>query len=393
MEKENRLIKFWNSNPEEIEAMSIKELINVASGSREERCQELREFLQKNEENDELLERLVKETINNKIKYEEVDISGFILQELINEIGRRLEFKVKYGVYKGSKKSDIIGYDGIWTTKDGYSIIIESKKTDTFNFELETPYQYREQLIENKEIEREKSSILIVLGKEKCKSIEYQIRGSEFLWNTRAVEVNALLKLLQVKKELNDKSTLKQIYETLKPQEYLKIDKLIDLIFFTAKDSRLEEVEREEIEGEEITTATKSEQERKEIGIKRLEKKLNKTLNKKMKNLYVTEDNETGIIACISHKYIRGKKEYYWFAYKDYYYENLKEYKDGYIAYICEEKNDILLIPIERMEKYKKSLNRSQRGHWHIQIFTKENEYTLTLKGNKNVESITKYKV
>ncbi len=373
--------------------MNIKEIINIANGNTEERCKELREFLQKNEKNDELLAKFVKETINSTIKYENEEISGFILQELINEIGRRLEFKVEYGVYRGSKKPDIIGYDGVWTTEDGYSFIIESKKTDTYTFQLETPYKYREQLIEEKKVEREKSSILIVLGKEKCKSIEYQIRGSEFLWNTRGVEVKALLNLLQIKKELNDKNTLKQIYEILKPHEYLKIDKLIDLIFFTANDSRLEEIE-ELGEAEETTIAiSKNERERKEEGIKRLEKKLNKSLNKKLKSLYVTEDSETGIIACISHKYIQGKKEYYWFAYKEYYYENLKDYKNGYIAYICEGIDDILLIPIEHIEKLRKNLNQSKKGHWHIQIFAKENEFKLRLKGKNNVKDVTEYKL
>lgn len=101
-----------------------------------------------------------------------------------------------------------------------------------------------------------------------------------------------------------------------------------------------------------------------EEGIKKLEKKLNKKLNKKLKNLYVTEDSETGIIACISHKYIQGKKEYYWFAYKDYYYENLR-----------------------------KNLNQSKKGHWHIQIFVKENEFKLRLKGKNNVKEVTEYKV
>lgn len=393
MEKENRLIKFWKSNPEEIEAMSIKELINIASGSEEERCKDLREFLQKNEENDVLLERLVNETLNNSIKHEKLDISGFILQELINEIGRRLEFKVEYGVYRGTKNPETIGYDGVWITEDGYSFIIESKKTDTYNFELETAYNYREQLIENKKVDKEKSSILIVLGKEKYKSIEYQIRGSEFLWNTRAVEVNALLKLLKTKKELNDKNTLRQMYEILKPHEYSKVDKLIDLIFFTANDSKLEETEEEDIEKESSHVMEKTEQERKKDGIKRLEEKLNMTLNKKMKSLYVTEDNQTGIITCVSHKYTQGQKEYYWFAYKEYYQENLKDYKNGYIAYICEGREDILLLPIEKMEEFKKSLNRSQRGHWHIQIYLDENKIKLRLKGKNNFKDITEYKV
>ena len=396
MEKENRLIKFWVSNQKEIEEMKIQELINIASGNAEERLKELREFLQKTESNDVLLARLVKEITNSTVKFENLDISGFILQELINEIGRRLEFKIEYGIYRGTRNPETIGYDGIWTTKDGYSFIIESKKTDTYNFELETADNYREQLIENKKVERDKSSILIVLGKEKYKSIEYQIRGSEFLWNTRAVEVEALLKLLRIKKELNDKNTLKQMYEILKPHEYSKVDKLIDLIFFTANDSKLEEteeLEEEEIEKESAKEIFGAEQERKAEGIKRLEEKLNMTFNKKMKSLYATEDNQTGIITCVSHKYTQGQKEYYWFAYKEYYQENLKDYKNGYIVYICEGREDILLLPIDKMEEFKKSLNRSQRGHWHIQIYLDENKIKLRLKGKNNFKDITEYKV
>lgn len=124
-----------------------------------------------------------------------------------------------------------------------------------------------------------------------------------------------------------------------------------------------------------------------------MSKKLNKNLNKKLKSLYVTEDNELGIIACISHKYIQGKKEYYWFAYKEYYCENLKDYKSGYIAYICERIDNILLIPIGLIEEFRKNLNQSKKGHWHIQIFTKENEFKLRLKGKNKVKDVTEYKV
>ena len=117
------------------------------------------------------------------------------------------------------------------------------------------------------------------------------------------------------------------------------------------------------------------------------------TFNKKMKSLYATEDNQTGIIACVSHKYTQGQKEYYWFAYKEYYQENLKDYKNGYIVYICEGREDILLLPIDKMEEFKKSLNRSQRGHWHIQIYVKDNKIKLRLKGKNNFKDITEYKV
>jgi len=47
--------------------------------------------------------------------------SGLVLQDLINEIGSRLDFEVEFGRYKGVKGE--IGFDGLWTTP-------KSKKTN-----------------------------------------------------------------------------------------------------------------------------------------------------------------------------------------------------------------------------------------------------------------------
>ena len=60
--------------------------------------------------------------------------SGLALQDIVNQIGKRLNFDVEYGLYKGKKNS--IGFDGIWTTKDGYNIIIEVKTTDYIRINL-----------------------------------------------------------------------------------------------------------------------------------------------------------------------------------------------------------------------------------------------------------------
>jgi hypothetical protein len=38
--------------------------------------------------------------------------SGFVLQDIVNQIGHRLGFKVEYGRYRGV--SNQIGYDGLW---------------------------------------------------------------------------------------------------------------------------------------------------------------------------------------------------------------------------------------------------------------------------------------
>ena len=91
--------------------------------------------------------------------------SGLALQDIVNQIGKRLNFNVEYGLYKGKKNS--IGFDGIWTTKDGYNIIIEVKTTDYIRINLsESVAKYRSALIDAGKIDKENSSILIVVGRE-----------------------------------------------------------------------------------------------------------------------------------------------------------------------------------------------------------------------------------
>ncbi len=40
--------------------------------------------------------------------------SGFVLQDLINEVGRRLGFEVEFGRYRGVRGE--VGFDGLWKT-------------------------------------------------------------------------------------------------------------------------------------------------------------------------------------------------------------------------------------------------------------------------------------
>ena len=61
--------------------------------------------------------------------------SGFVLQDVVNEIGRRLGYEVKDGRYQGV--SNQAGYDGLWF--DGTnSIVIEVKTTDAYRINLDT---------------------------------------------------------------------------------------------------------------------------------------------------------------------------------------------------------------------------------------------------------------
>src|SRR5215204_3142542 len=76
--------------------------------------------------------------------------SGFALQDLINNVGKRLGFDVEFGRYRGSQTS--IGFDGIWTFPSGHRAVIEVKTTSAYQVRLEVIAQYRLSLIEQSKL-------------------------------------------------------------------------------------------------------------------------------------------------------------------------------------------------------------------------------------------------
>ena len=85
------------------------------------------------------------------------------LQDVINEVGRRLGFKVENGLYRG--KVNEIGNDGLWHLDSDAAIILEVKTTATYAIDLDTLANYRKKLAAEGKIGLEKSSILIVVGR------------------------------------------------------------------------------------------------------------------------------------------------------------------------------------------------------------------------------------
>jgi hypothetical protein len=62
--------------------------------------------------------------------------SGTVLQDLINEFGRRFDYKVTNGRYQGTSKQ--IGFDGIWVSTEGQTVVAEVKTTDVYQISLDT---------------------------------------------------------------------------------------------------------------------------------------------------------------------------------------------------------------------------------------------------------------
>src|SRR3990170_7534933 len=235
----------WINSPEQRKDKLVSQVIAFAGTGKlrdgGDASSEFREFLSLVPST--LLSRYVEECLTK------FDDSGLALQDVVNEIGRRLGFEVDSGVYRGSAGKT--GFDGIWRTEDGKSIVVEVKTTDAYRIGLDTVAGYRQTLIRQGTLSDTDSSILIVVGREDTGDLEAQIRGSRHAWDTRLISVEALIHLMQLKEEeLEEPLVLQKIRNILTPQEFTKVDGIIDIVFATAAEVRQAEVVGEDDEGE-----------------------------------------------------------------------------------------------------------------------------------------------
>jgi hypothetical protein len=317
------LLPILATNPQEIYALDIRQIVALCGNGRltdgSECSAELRDFLRRAPS--EQLFQYIETCLD-----EGFDKSGQVLQDLVNELGRRLDFEVRNGNYAGRQNS--IGFDGIWSSQGARSLVVEVKTTDAYRINLDTIASYRSRLIDSGQLSTA-SSVLIIVGRQDTGDLEAQVRGSRHAWDIRLISVDSLVKLVKIK-ESAEAGTVERIRELLAPFEYTRVDKIIELAF-TAINEIGEAIQSEEapllqeIGGDsEISPALKSTQERtpSEI-IEALRYKIISAISaregmpliKKSRALYWSTDSERKLrLACtISKHYV--KSDDYWYAY------------------------------------------------------------------------------
>ena len=197
------LISIWSSNPKAIEQFTIEQIVAAAGDGilkdSSECSKELRDYFSEvpSSKLAEYIERCL--TSFNK--------SGMVLQDLVNELGRRLDYEVTNGRYQGT--TNAIGFDGIWRSPEQHSIILEVKTTDAYRISLETIAEYRSKLIASNQVSAS-SSILIVVGRQDTGELEAQVRGSRHAWDVRLISTDALARLVLLKESANESETGKR---------------------------------------------------------------------------------------------------------------------------------------------------------------------------------------
>jgi len=167
--------------------------------------------------------------------HESFSASGFALQDVVNQIGRRLGYSVTDGRCRGTTNK--IGFDGLWKFPDGHTVVVEVKTTDAYRIDLQKIANYRRELIASAQLDEERSSILIVVGRQDTGDLEAQVRGSRHAWDVRLISVDALLRLMFLKERVDDPATIRRICDILKPREFTRLDEIVDVVFSTAEET------------------------------------------------------------------------------------------------------------------------------------------------------------
>ncbi len=234
----------WDSDSAAVSQYKLKQVIVLAGNgnmNKPETTNELREFFSKIDLDTML--RYIEDAISEE-KEDKFTERGFVLQDLVNEMGLRLGYKVTNGLYHGKRNKEN-GFDGLWEAPDGSHIIMESKTSDAYTLDLEAIVGYRDDLIEKKKISRKKSSILIVLGRADKGTFPSLIKGSNFAQDVRIISTRALFELLRTSLINKNDTTSKQIFRMLKPHDFMQLDNLVELVF-PQTDENIPDIEEEE---------------------------------------------------------------------------------------------------------------------------------------------------
>jgi len=368
------LLEMFQTNPAQIYALNIQQVVALCGDGRlrdNTTCsKELREYLSQalSEKIFEYLEACLQAGFES---------SGYVLQDLVNELGRRLDHRVENGLYQG--RANTIGYDGIWRQPNEHAIVVEVKTTDAFSINLDTIARYRTELCQAGTI-TQKSSSLIVVGRQDTGGLEAQVRGSKHAWDIRIISVDALVKLVKLKEE-TEEETVTQIYALLVPFEYTRLDKIIDVAFTAAKDAGVVvqqetapsvsvESGDDDMDGNQQQEHTPSEV----LAAQRLRivtavgVREHAPLIRKSAALYWNAERNVRVVCSLSKRYPDGG---YWYAYHSKWDKFLSEGGKGFYVLGCVGRDEAYALPFEWIHSKLDSLYTTERGnskYWHVYL-------------------------
>lgn len=398
------LLTFWKSAPEAVDQMSIEQIVGSAGdGTLKDASicsEEFRAYI--SQVSSGKLASYVEHCLTISF-----DKNGLVLQDLVNELGRRLDYKVTNGLYQGIKNG--IGFDGLWVSPEGHAIVAEVKTTDAYRVSLDTIAGYRSKLLANNQISAA-SSILIIVGRKDTGELESQVRGSRYAWDIRLISVDALIKVVQLKEGTEGSKTGLKIRSLLTPMEYTRLDGVIDVVFTAARDvedaastisSIGDEVFQNQVAGLkekevwQLTDTTLLQKKRDDI-VKALSRKTDTVFIRKSRALLWNASHDVRLACTISKRYVKPAAYPYWFGFRSQWKKFLSEASKAYIVFGCMDLETAFALPLPILAPLLESLNTTLIDdtdlYWHIHIVeTGSSRYGILLHKKSQVFPLDDY--
>jgi hypothetical protein len=384
------LLDLWNADRQQITSKRIDQLIAFAGEGKlrdgNTTTGEFRALLKAIPSN------LVGQWLNECLENRFTDF-GFVVQDIVNEIGSRLGFDVTHGVYRGHSNE---GFDGLWRVPIARAILVESKSSTSYSINLSRISDYRKQVAAQLGLRWENISILMVVGTEDTSEFEAQVRGSRFAWDIRILGVQALYRLLKLKEALDDPKVERQIQDILFPQEFTRLDGIIDLVFATAEDAQ--ELAAEEPEEEPEDEEPPNEQPRASFHaaiLPQLEKHFGQPLVKKSRVQWSSPDQSLLLSCQVSKQFTKGGADF-WFGLKRTTRESLESHQNSFCAFGLGSPDRVVVIPFSVLAPQLEGLWTSPAKdggvlHWHIRFANSNRGVVLLADRDKRQIDVTKY--
>ena len=385
------MLSFWSSNPEAVGQLSIEQIVSSAGSGAlkdESECSmELRAYLSQVETS--RIASYIDHCLSAAFSH-----SGLVLQDLVNELGRRLDYTVLNGRYQGV--SNAVGFDGLWRSPEGHAIVAEVKTTDAYRISLDTLAGYRNKLLSANEISPQ-SSILVLVGRQDTGELEAQIRGSRHAWEIRVISVEALIKLVLIKENSEGPETGLKIRSLLTPVEYTRLDRMVDVMFTTVTDVDAPP-EDEGAEGDdpsktdlrslsntkyawEFTDSGLLQAKREKI-IAALSAREATHLVRRTRALYWNSSHDVRVACAMSKRYEGKNQKPYWYAYHPPWDDFLDAGGRSFFVLGCMDLEKAYAIPHEEIARLLPLLNTTTREsgtYWHIHLSERHGEIELAL--------------
>jgi hypothetical protein len=399
------LTSIWSTNPAAVEQFTIEQVVNIAGDGNlrdnSECSNELRSYF--SEVKSAKLAEYVERCLTTPFQK-----GGIVLQDLVNELGKRLDYQVINGRYQGT--TNTIGFDGIWQSPESHSIVVEVKTTDAYRISLDTIAEYRDKLLKAGQLSNT-SSILMIVGRQDTGDLEAQVRGSRHAWDIRIISAEALIRLVQLKEDSEAAETGKKIRSLLVPKEYTRLDAMIDVMFATAKDveGAVESEEEDTSEPPSDTPSTKVKgiwqftdsnllQAKREDIIDALGRREGAKLIKKSRALYWHPGRNVRAACSVSKRYVKRAAMPYWYAYHPQWDQFLGEGPSSFFVLGCMDRLEAFAIPLDIIRSHLTMLNVTEREddsrYWHIHLSEDlDGELSLALPKTRSSLPLKQYKL